>query len=532
MTNSELHTPELRLPKPPGVFRRWLATHPKFVDRTIVVVYLFGCALMVGIELLSGYSIGTYSADDPAADLDGFGSHLRWPWVLVSVAIVVAVAFALAYRRRFPFVGLLVVAVLLCVEQGLLAAPNSVALIFMLYAVPVYRSVPAGWVGFTIIVILHTAVTLSSGSAATGVVGPEGLIVSAESSLRDSITISVGNAIWMLAVLLIAINLGNRRRYIEALIDRAHQLATEREQRAQLAAAAERSRIAREMHDIVAHSLSVVVTLSEGASVAVDTQPEAAARAMGRAAETGRVALVEMRRLLGVLADGEHQAASAMEQPGTGTVEGATGAARPDANSSGASVPGTSGSAAIVPGANVPGASVPGASVSGANVPGVDVAPSGSAFTAYAPREPQPGVAQLYDLVDGFRQAGLRVSLSESGVAAGSASHQLAVFRIVQEALTNALRYAGRAAEVQVLLAHDLAGTRIEVVDSGRVTASSAGVSGTMIPGSGRGLQGAAERARMFGGSLTAGPRGLGWAVTAFVPGENVTRDTERVSDE
>lgn len=257
---------ELRLPRPPGVFRRWLAAHPRLVDGTIVVTYLFGCLMMVALELLSGFSSTVYSdleLQDGAVPYQS--AHLTWPWILVSIACVMLIALALAYRRRFPLAGLILVSVLMFFEQGLVLAPNAVAIVFLLYAVPVYRSVTAGWVGLVLVVVLDTTIALIAGGSAVSVIGSNGFNVNPDADLRTSITLAVLNAVWLLAVLLTAINLGNRRRYVEALIDRAHQLATEREQRAQLAAAAERSRIAREMHDIVAHSLSVVVTLSEAA---------------------------------------------------------------------------------------------------------------------------------------------------------------------------------------------------------------------------------------------------------------------------
>ena len=77
MTTAELNTPELRLPNPPGVFRRWLAAHPKLVDNTIVVTYLFGCALMIAFELMSGYATEVYTDIDPAAaaEMSANGAH-------------------------------------------------------------------------------------------------------------------------------------------------------------------------------------------------------------------------------------------------------------------------------------------------------------------------------------------------------------------------------------------------------------------------------------------------------------------------
>ena len=112
---------------------------------------------------------------------------------------------------------------------------------------------------------------------------------------------------------LVGINVGNRKRYLEAVIDRSRQLLVERDQHAQLAAAAERERIAREMHDIVSHSLTVVVALSEGAAATPDG--DRARAASTAAAATARNALGEMRSMLGVLRDGEADAPLAPLDP-------------------------------------------------------------------------------------------------------------------------------------------------------------------------------------------------------------------------
>ena len=98
---------------------------------------------------------------------------------------------------------------------------------------------------------------------------------------------------------LVGINVGNRRRYLSALIDRSRQLLVERDQQAELAAASERARIAREMHDIVSHSLTVIVALAEGANATAD--PARSREASRAVAATAREALSEMRMMLGVL---------------------------------------------------------------------------------------------------------------------------------------------------------------------------------------------------------------------------------------
>ena len=107
------------------------------------------------------------------------------------------------------------------------------------------------------------------------------------------------------AVVLVSWTFGDltrtRRLAVQALQDRAHRLEVEREQERELAAADERSHIAREMHDIVAHSLSVIITQADGARYASADDPDIAPKTLGVIAETGRGSLREMRRLLGVL---------------------------------------------------------------------------------------------------------------------------------------------------------------------------------------------------------------------------------------
>jgi signal transduction histidine kinase len=99
----------------------------------------------------------------------------------------------------------------------------------------------------------------------------------------------------------IGTNMRGRRAQLAFLRERAVRLERERDQRAQLAVAGERSRIAREMHDIVTHNLSVMVALADGAVFAQDSSPQRAAAAMRQVSATGRQAITDMRRFLGVL---------------------------------------------------------------------------------------------------------------------------------------------------------------------------------------------------------------------------------------
>jgi signal transduction histidine kinase len=146
---------------------------------------------------------------------------------------------------------------------------------------------------------------------------------------------TVGSLIFLSGLVAAAYFIGtsvrNRRAYLGALVDRAARAERARDQQARLATTTERARLAREMHDIVAHSLTVVVTLAEAATATPD--PAAARDAMGQVATTGRAALAETRRLLGVLRTGPDDAADLAPAPGLdgldGLVAGARGAGLP-----------------------------------------------------------------------------------------------------------------------------------------------------------------------------------------------------------
>ncbi|MEV7190611.1 histidine kinase [Streptomyces sp. NPDC093510] len=122
--------------------------------------------------------------------------------------------------------------------------------------------------------------------------------------------------VWAYAlVALLGIAVRSRQDYTEALVERAHRLEVERDQQAQLAAAAERTRIAREMHDVIGHNLSVITGLADGGSYAAARSPERAAQALQAIGTTSRQALTELRRLLDVLRDDAPVTAELAPQP-------------------------------------------------------------------------------------------------------------------------------------------------------------------------------------------------------------------------
>ncbi|WP_019887568.1 sensor histidine kinase [Streptomyces purpureus] len=130
------------------------------------------------------------------------------------------------------------------------------------------------------------------------------LVIGAARHPQGSWDQQVVPTIWAYAmVALLAVAVRSRQDYTAALVERARRLEVERDQQAQLAAAAERTRIAREMHDIIGHHLSVITGLADGGSYAAAKSPERAAQALGAIGTTSRQALDELRRLLGVLRD-------------------------------------------------------------------------------------------------------------------------------------------------------------------------------------------------------------------------------------
>lgn len=259
---------ELRLPRPPGVLRRFWARHPVVAD----------VLLMLLCMALSLVPAATFTRAQPGAVAVALAA--------AAPVLIVAACVSLLWRRRVPMVPFIasfaVEAIFLFAEL-----PVGTPLILVTcYSLAVYRSSRLAWTGWGIAVVALAALAglLTLAGAAT---------------LQIAVNTTVSAVVLGLIGTLIGVNVGGRKRYLAAVIDRSRQLLIERDQQAQLAAAAERARIAREMHDIVSHSLTVIVALSEGAAATSDA---AQARvAASSAAETARSALTEMRAMLGVL---------------------------------------------------------------------------------------------------------------------------------------------------------------------------------------------------------------------------------------
>ena len=145
--------------------------------------------------------------------------------------------------------------------------------------------------------------SLIEGALAAATVELGAIMAAVRWSPSEPLKVWVGLTGLATAAGVLGVSIRQRRALLASLQEKAARLEFERDQQGRLAAAAERARIAREMHDIVAHNLSVMIALAEGATYAMDTSPGRAAEATQRVSATGREALVEMRRLLGVLRD-------------------------------------------------------------------------------------------------------------------------------------------------------------------------------------------------------------------------------------
>jgi signal transduction histidine kinase len=370
----------------------WLRGHPQLVD-------LAWTLPLIALGLLAPVSQVEHVGR-------GFQPNIAW---FSHVVLVLASCVPLVWRRRWPRSVFAVVALVALAQWlvGIAIAAHDAAVLVAMYTV--VAECALRW------------------AVAAGLVVELGVLLSVLSMwrvdpVRNSWKALIPFTIFCGAIWLCGLYISIRRRYTRSLEERAERLERERDAQVQVAAAAERARIAREMHDVIAHSISVMVVQADGAAYTVESDAKRAKRAMETIGATGRQALAEMRQMLGVLReDGE------------------------------------------------------------------------------ATLAPQPGVEQLTDLLAQIRSAGLSVDLTVHGVPATlPAGLQLAVYRIVQEALTNTRKHAGPGATARVGLYYGDHAIEIRIRDDGRGA----------VPGDGRGhgLVGMRERVAVYGGSVRAVP--------------------------
>lgn len=350
-----------------------------------------------------------------AALLGGTG---YWP---ITAGAACAAAGALLFRRKHP-VGVLVVVSLLAavgyspqlvfavaVAVFTVAAQSSTLIAIGGYLLPVVLTM----VGTTV----KTAMSIS--------------VPIATPALPSALGTTIVEPL-LLGVMAVGLVVKNRRLRREAL----NELI---EQRIDNARALERSRITAEMHDVVGHSLTVMIALANGASMGWQKDPEQSTLALRHLSQVGADALIDMQRTLQMLRDSDSELDDALRH-------------------------------------------------SGHDVPPVE------------------------QLIEVFHVAGLPVTFTHHGPALPEDTIlRLTIYRIAQEALTNALRYAVSPTEVDLTITHSPGIVRITVTNDGQGPRRKS-------VGAGRGLIGISERAAQFGGTSVAGPRPLGgWETAATI---------------
>ncbi|MGK3949993.1 sensor histidine kinase [Microbacterium sp. K2] len=244
-------------------------------------------------------ALGAYSAVSLGLGYLSLESSLTTPaWALVT--LFVAGIATILVSHRHPLVAFIAVIALLPLSFAGGSGAEAVLVVGALYRCGVDLRPRHAWAAF--------AATAVSGTLAALVLairvrlGPPLLGLAPRVDLDAWPLDWLGIASVVVAVslmsTLVGLNVGHRRRELRALVERAEQMRRERDQEAHIAAALERERIAREMHDVIAHSLAVMVAVADGAQASAVARPEESRRAIGRVAETGRRTLVEVRRLL------------------------------------------------------------------------------------------------------------------------------------------------------------------------------------------------------------------------------------------
>jgi signal transduction histidine kinase len=372
-------------------------------------------ALALGLAVLFLLEVWTIDPSHPPGDVGSefFSSRER----ALAAAVGLIFVLSLAWRRRASLVVLA-----LAIAMSVVA--NAVVVLDAATTPAVALAIAAYSVG------AHT----EGRRAAVGVVG-----VAAVIAANVAGQFSFGDLLFVAMILGGAWLAGRAMRYRrerERTLERLTiDLEREREEKARAAVAEERVRIARELHDVVAHAISVIVLQARGGRRSLATDPEETREALDTIEATGSQALAEMRRLLGMLRRDDEQIALA----------------------------------------------------------------------------PQPSLRHLDALAAQVREAGLPVDLSVEGEPIElPPGVDLSAYRIVQEALTNALKHAGPA-RARVLVRYGKDDLELEIADTGLAAGAS--------DGEGHGLVGMRERVSLYGGKIEAGPRdGGGFAVRARLP--------------
>ncbi|MER6386581.1 histidine kinase [Streptomyces sp. NPDC001250] len=384
-----------------------LKAHPSALDAAIAAGVLV-CMVAGSFVIPRGNNGVTWGVRTP----DGQG--------LLLMALAAA---ALVFRRRAPKPVLAATGTLSVIESvtGDPRAPVAMSAVVALYTVAATTDRTTTWrVGLLTMTVLTAAAMLGGplpwyAQENLGVLAWTGIGATAGDAVRS------------------------RRAVVQAIRERAERAERTREEEARRRVAEERLRIARDLHDVVAHHIALVNVQAGVAAHVMDKRPDQAKEALAHVREASRSALDELRATVGLLRQ-------------SGDPE--------------------------------------------------------------APTEPAPGLSRLEELAATFRNAGLPVAVARADQGTElPAAVDLAAYRIIQEALTNAQKHAGPDAKAEVSVVRVGPNIEVTVLDDG---AGAAGVPGA---GGGHGLLGMRERVTALGGTLTTGPRyGGGFRVHAILP--------------
>ncbi|PJM95744.1 sensor histidine kinase [Streptomyces sp. CB01373] len=267
----------------------FIRRHPMWVDGSWALILLG----------LSGVSV---------SNLNGAPGHHGSVHAGLALSFVLCVVVAL--RRRMPE-KMLVLAGAAGAAQLVLDAETMVADFAMLVIIYTVAAIGARWASRFALAGGLCAATLAQ------IRWPQH-----DASALGNVAITVFQTVPFALAWVLGDSVRTRRAYFAQLEERAARLEKEREAQAKVAVAAERARIARELHDVVAHNVSVMVVQADGAAYVLDAAPDQAKKALETISSTGRQALAEMRRLLGVLRTGEHQEGGEyVPQPDVGQIE-------------------------------------------------------------------------------------------------------------------------------------------------------------------------------------------------------------------
>ena len=479
-------------PEPRGLLRtlsRWYHRHPTIIDISIaagVVAY----SLIVTIPLLLRPS-------SPAR------TYPILPLALIAIALM---GVALSLRRRFP----------LWCWAAILLIPETYQFV-VLHAFHltkeqlIYAAIGISGVGLISITIALGAVASHRKPSAAWTAGGISLVVLVMDVVLTNPGLTVGEILRNAAILILLILVGilvgfntrSARLRLKAIELRSARMALASEQAVLLAAAEERSRIAREMHDVVAHSLAVMITMADGAAAIVERDPATAKQAIETLAEAGRSALADTRRLVGVLREDPSVAAEqAPQSPEPPAPSGESPSSARQHEVRDLPVPEFAPLGTVTP-------VEPSAPI--ANLRQQATNGAGDRSRGDLPLAPSPEQADITELVKRFEAAGVPVTYRWVGAALpADKALQLTVFRIAQEALTNVLRYAPTTPAVSVDVERHI-GTVVLTVDNEAAPGT------RPMHGSGKGLIGMRERASVYGGTVQAGPTPTGWRVRAVL---------------